>query len=184
METFQTARKLFQLSGNFPDYPETFSTVQKVSRLSVNFPDYPETFHSVQKLSRLSGKLLDCLESFQTVKKLSRLSQNFPDCQETFPTLQNLSRVMFFITNFWGQFYRHAQKLSGRAKTFRSTMPTRRRGFSASGQRFLSLIYQPLSVFSDTRGRQGSVSKAPRAFSSSDWPFLAPIAEWIILYFP
>ena len=32
---------------------------------------------------------------------------------------------------------RYAQKLSGRAKTFRSAMPTRRRGFSASGSQFL-----------------------------------------------
>ena len=34
---------------------------------------------------------------------------------------------------FWGQFCRHMQKLSGRAKTFQSAMPTRRRGFSPSG---------------------------------------------------
>ena len=99
----------------------------------------PKTFHTVWKFSSLSGNFQDRLESFQTVRKLFRQSGNFPDRPETFQTVQKLSiQSGNFLTHsinqasFNGQFCIYAQKLSGRAKTFRSAMQTRRRGFSDS----------------------------------------------------
>ena len=128
-ETFQTARKLSRLSRNFPDCPETFQTVRKLSKLSGNFPDCPETFQTVRKLSRLSRNFPDCPETFQTVRKLSRQSGNFPDSCSV-------------LNWFKGQFCLNAQKLSGRAKTFRLAMPTRQPCFSASGEHDLRSFLQ------------------------------------------
>ena len=116
--SFYTFQKLSSLSGKFPYCLESFKTVWKVSRLSRNFPDCPGTFQTVQKLSRISGHFPDCPDTLQIVQKLSRLSRNIPDYPETY--------AMFLGTMLY------AQKLSGRAQTFRSAMPIRRRGFSAS----------------------------------------------------
>ena len=105
-ETFQTVRKPYRLSKNFPDSSETFQTVRKVSwlseifsMLSGNYSDCSQTFFTVRKFSRLSRNFLDSMEAFQTVQKPSRLSENFPnfqklsrlfrnfpDCPETFQT--------------------------------------------------------------------------------------------------
>ena len=113
---------------------ETFQTVRKLSRLSGNFPHPPETFQSVWKLSRLSKNFPDCVETFQTLWKLSKLSGNFPNCPIYFQTVWKPSRLMLCFELILSQFCRYAQKLSRRAKTFRSAMPTRRRGFSDSDQ--------------------------------------------------
>jgi len=125
---FSQIQKLSRLPGNLPDCPETFQTARKLSR---KFPDCPKTFQTVRKLSKLSGNFPDCPETFQTVRTLSRLSGNFPDCPETFQTIWKLSRQ---LTWFKGQFCIYAQKLSGRAKTFRDAMHPRILGFSASAQ--------------------------------------------------
>ena len=45
------------------------------------------------------------------------------------------------------QFCRYAQKLSRRAKTFRSAMPTRRRGFSDSASRAVRIFFSNLWGF-------------------------------------
>ena len=107
------AWKFSRLSGNFPDYLETFQNIWKLSRLSKNFPDYPETFQSVRK-------------TFQTFRKLSRQSGNFL----TYSTVH---------ASFNGHFFIYAQKLSGRAKTFRSAMLTRWRGFWDSALKYLEV---------------------------------------------
>ena len=72
------------------------------------------------------------------VWKFSRLSGNFPDCPETFQTFWKLSRQ---LTWFKGQFCIYAQKLSGRAKTFRDAMHPRILGFSASGVKEVVIIW-------------------------------------------
>ena len=122
--------KLFRWSGNFPDHLETSHTIQKVSRPSLNFldrleilwaiwnlPDHSDTFQTTQKLSRSSGKYPAYPGNFQTIRKKSRLSGNFPKGPETSQC------------NFKG----YAQKLSGRAKTFRMAMPPCHPGFWDSG---------------------------------------------------
>ena len=95
--------------------------VQKLSRLSRNFRDLLETFKIVQNLSRW---------------KLSRLSTNLSDFPKIFQTILKLSRLMLCSDLILSQFCRYAQKLSGRAKTFRLAMPTRQRGFSDSGSTY------------------------------------------------
>ena len=97
------------------DFPHT-SLIEKLSRLSGNFPDHPNTFKTIRRLSRLSGNLLAFPETFQIIRKLSGPSGNFPDGLETSQC------------NFKG----YAQKLSGRAKTFRMAMPPCHPGFWAS----------------------------------------------------
>ena len=82
------------------------------------YSDYPETFQAIQKLSRLYRNFLDHLENIQTIRKLSGPSGNFPDGLETSQC------------NFKG----YAQKLSGRAKTFRMAMPRCHDGFCASAK--------------------------------------------------
>ena len=110
------------LSGILSDCQETFQTVRKFSRLSKNFPDSLKTFQNFRKVSKLSGNFPDYSSYFQTVRKSSGLSRNFSD----------LYVICFDLIS--NQFCWYAQKLSGRAKTFRSAMPTRRRGFSDSGE--------------------------------------------------
>ena len=100
-------RKVSTLSKNFPGCPKT---IQKISRLSGNFTGY-------QQLSGPSGKYPDYPKTFQAIRKLSGPSGNFPDGLETSQC------------NFKG----YAQKLSGRAKTFRMAMPRCHDGFWASG---------------------------------------------------
>ena len=75
----------------------------------------------------------DCigLESFQTVWKVSVLSEKFLDSLILTHSIVQAS--------VYRQFFLYAQKLSGRAKTFRSAMPTRRRSFSASGPSALAV---------------------------------------------
>ena len=128
--------KVSILFRNFPDWPESFQTVLKFSRLSGNFPDYPETFQNIWKRSKLSRNFPDYLETFQTIRKLLRVPGNFPGCLETFQTFRKLNRQSGkFLTHstaqasFNDQFCIYEQKLSGRAKTFRSAMQTHRRGF-------------------------------------------------------
>ena len=112
-ETFQIIRKISSLSGKYPAYLENIQPIQKISSLSGNFPAYPETFQAIQKLSRSSRKYPAYPENFQTIRKKSRLSGNFPKGPETSQC------------NFKG----YAQKLSGRAKTFRMAMPPCHPGF-------------------------------------------------------
>ena len=118
------------MSGNFPDCQETFQAVWKFSRLNGNFPDWLETFQPVWKLSSLSGNFPDSPETFQTLQKLSRLYKIF---QMVWNILKLIHSYVDVLALFYGQFCKYAQKLSGRAKTFRSAMPTRRRGFWDSG---------------------------------------------------
>ena len=121
MLSVRNARNLSKLSGNFAHYPETFQTVQKLSKLSGNFSDCPETFWTIQNFPDYSETFKSVRKTFQTFRKLSRQCGNFL----THSTVQ---------ASFNGQFCMYAQKLSGRAKTFRSAMQTRRRGFWDSGQ--------------------------------------------------
>ena len=118
-ETFQAIWKLSRLSRNFPDHPETIQPIWKLSRLSGNFPDYPETFRTIRKILGLSEDFLDHPENIRTIRRLSGPSGNFPDNMETSQC------------NFKG----YAQKLSGRAKTFRVAMPPCHPGFCASALR-------------------------------------------------
>merc|ERR1711873_300834 len=94
-------------------YLENIQLIQKISSLSGNFPAYPETFQAIRKLSRLSRNFPDHPENIQTIRKKYRLSGNFPKGPETSQC------------NFKG----YAQKLSGRAKTFRMAMPPCHPGF-------------------------------------------------------
>ena len=117
--------EISSLSGNFSGYPETFRTIRKISKLSKNFPgysgnflDHPENIQTIRKLSRLFGNFLDHPEDIQTIRTLSGPSGNFPDGLETSQC------------NFKG----YAQKLSGRAKTFRMAMPRCHDGFCASAK--------------------------------------------------
>ena len=112
-ENIQPIRKISSLSGKHPAYPENIQPIRKLSSLSGNFSGYPETFQAIQKLSRSSGKYPAYPENFQTIRKKSRLSGNFPKGPETSQC------------NFKG----YAQKLSGRAKTFRMAMPPCHPGF-------------------------------------------------------
>ena len=116
-ENIQPIRKISSLSGKHPAYPENIQPIRKLSSLSGNFSGYPETFQAIQKLSRSSGKYPAYPENFQTIRKKSRLSGNFPKGPETSQC------------NFKG----YAQKLSGRAKTFRMAMPPCHPGFWDSG---------------------------------------------------
>ena len=158
LETFQIGCKPSRLSGNFPDCqncfpycPETIQTVRKPFRLSGNFPDCPETFQTLQNF-------------FQTDQKPSKLSENFQDCPEAFQTVQKLHRLMLCFDLILGPICIYAQKLSGRAKTFRLAMPTRQRAFSdselsqgknkgvnlgwnACGKVLLKLLLRPLSYY-------------------------------------
>ena len=115
--------QLSRLSGsfpgipNFPGYPEIFWIIRKICSLSGNVSGYPETFQIIRKISSLSGKYPAYPENFQTIRKKSRLSGNFPKGPETSQC------------NFKG----YAQKLSGRAKTFRMAMPPCHPGFWDSG---------------------------------------------------
>ena len=85
--------------------------------------------HNFAKLSRLSRNFSDHLENIQPIRKLSRLSRNFADhpaisrLSGSFPDGPETSQC-----NFKG----YAQKLSGRAKTFRVAMPPCHPGFCAS----------------------------------------------------
>ena len=115
-ENIQPIRKISSLSGKHPAYPENIQPIRKLSSLSGNFSGYPETFQAIQKLSRSSGKYPAYPENFQTIRKKSRLSGNFSKGPETSQC------------NFKG----YAQKLSGRAKTFRMAMPRCHDGFWAS----------------------------------------------------
>ena len=117
-ENIQPIRKISSLSGKHPAYPENIQPIRKLSSLSGNFSGYPETFQAIQKLSRSSGKYPAYPENFQTIRKKSRLSGNFPKGPETSQC------------NFKG----YAQKLSGRAKTFRMAMPPCHPGFWDSAQ--------------------------------------------------
>ena len=117
-ENIQPIRKISSLSGKHPAYPENIQPIRKLSSLSGNFSGYPETFQAIQKLSRSSGKYPAYPENFQTIRKKSRLSGNFPKGPETSQC------------NFKG----YAQKLSGRAKTFRMAMPPCHPGFWDSGE--------------------------------------------------
>ena len=126
LENFQTFRKLSRLSGNFADSPKIFPAIRKLSGLSRKYPDYPESFQAIRKFSRLSGNFPGYPETFQVIQKLSRLSGNFPDHPETF---QAIWKIPSAISSIKG----NAQKLSGRAKTFRMAMPRCHDGFCASG---------------------------------------------------
>ena len=48
-KSFQSARKLFRLYGNFSKCLKIFQTIWKVLRVTINFPDFleslPESFH-------------------------------------------------------------------------------------------------------------------------------------------
>ena len=133
--------------GNFPYHPENIGTIRKLSRLSENFPGYPETFRTIRKISGLSVNL-------------SRLSGNFPDHSENIQTIRKLSRPSWQFGNFPDgletsqcNFKGYAQKLSGRAKTFRMAMPRCHDGFWASGgEGFKKLV---------TKGREQVGSRAP-----------------------
>ena len=122
-ENIQPIRKISSLSGKHPAYPENIQPIRKLSSLSGNFSGYPETFQAIQKLSRSSGKYPAYPENFQTIRKKSRLSGNFPKGPETSQC------------NFKG----YAQKLSGRAKTFRMAMPPCHPGFWDSGGSITSI---------------------------------------------
>ena len=104
-------------SGSFSGYPETFRTIRKILGLSGDFPDHLENIRTIRRLSGPSGKYPDYPENIQTIRKLSGPLRNFPDGLETSQC------------NFKG----YAQKLSGRAKTFRMAMPRCHDGFWASG---------------------------------------------------
>ena len=133
-ENIQPIRKISSLSGKHPAYPENIQPIRKLSSLSGNFSGYPETFQAIQKLSRSSGKYPAYPENFQTIRKKSRLSGNFPKGPETSQC------------NFKG----YAQKLSGRAKTFRMAMPPCHPGFWDSGTSpQISVEYQ-LSCLKET----------------------------------
>ena len=113
------------LSINFPGYPENFpdhqkniKSIRKLSRLSKNLTDHPENIQIIQKLSSLSGNFPGYPEIFRIIRKISSLSGNYLKGPETSQC------------NFKG----YAQKLSGRAKTFRVAMPPCHPGFCASGQ--------------------------------------------------
>merc|ERR1712155_114651 len=128
-EVSQAIWKLSRLSRNFPDHPETFQSIRKISRLSGNFPDYSETFQVIRKLPRPSRHFLDYPETLQNIGKLSRLSGNFPDHPETFRPSGNFpDHPETSNCNSKGC----AQKLSGRAKTFRMAMPRCHECFCAS----------------------------------------------------
>ena len=86
--------------------------IRKLSRLY-------KTFRIIQKISSLSRNFPGYPETFWTIQKIFTLSGNFPKGPET------------SHCNFRG----YAQKLSGRAKTFRMAMPPCHPGFWASGQR-------------------------------------------------
>ena len=128
---------------NFPDHPENIGTIRKLSRLSENFPGYPETFRTIWKISRLSetfqlsGNFRDHPENIRTIRKISGISGNFPGYQETFQTIPKIFRLSgnFADSPQTSQyiFKGYAQKLSGRAKTFRMAMPRCHDGFCASG---------------------------------------------------
>ena len=119
-------QKICLVYQNFLDQSENIQTIQKLSRLSWNFPDHPENIRPIRKLSRLSGNFLDHPEDIQTIRKLSGTSANFPDGLETSQC------------NFKG----YAQKLSGRAITFRMAMPRCHDGFCASALLFSWSIYK------------------------------------------
>ena len=139
-ENIQPIRKISSLSGKHPAYPENIQPIRKLSSLSGNFSGYPETFQAIQKLSRSSGKYPAYPENFQTIRKKSRLSGNFPKGPETSQC------------NFKG----YAQKLSGRAKTFRMAMPPCHPGFWDSAQIWNKLLL--------TRSSAGSASTSATSF--------------------
>ena len=149
-ETFQIIRKISSLSGKHPAYPENIQPIRKLSSLSGNFSGYPETFQAIQKLSRSSGKYPAYPENFQTIRKKSRLSGNFPKGPETSQC------------NFKG----YAQKLSGRAKTFRMAMPPCHPGFWDSAFRFVLHGQDHLTKFSFLKATSPStVSNRPISYS-------------------
>ena len=110
-------------------------TIQNNWRLSANFWHnqkfvwFIKTFWTIRKIFRLSGNFPGYLETFWTIRKISRLSGNFPKGPETSQC------------NFKG----YAQKLSGRAKTFRMAMPPCHPGFWASAATSIALIAQTRS---------------------------------------
>ena len=132
----QAISKFSRLSGNCLDHLENIQAIQKLSGPSRNYPDYLETLQAIRKLSRLSEKYPDYLENIQPIRKLSRLSGNFPGYPEIFRIIRKISSLSGNYLkdpetsqcNFKG----YAQKLSGRAKTFRVAMPPCHPGFCAS----------------------------------------------------
>ena len=155
-ENIQPIRKISSLSGKHPAYPENIQPIRKLSSLSGNFSGYPETFQAIQKLSRSSGKYPAYPENFQTIRKKSRLSGNFPKGPETSQC------------NFKG----YAQKLSGRAKTFRMAMPPCHPGFWDSGPLVLLLFlsdvkgsHSPIDFFMSPgwRSDHGLAARRPNA---------------------
>ena len=87
-----------------------------------------KVFARIYKIDpKIKSKHCIRLESFRTVWKISRQSGNF--------LTQSIDQA-----SFNGQFCVYAQKLSGRAKTFRYAMPTRILGFSASALLPLCII--------------------------------------------
>ena len=97
-------------------YLETIQAIRKLSTLSRNFPRCPEIFRIIRKISSLSGNFPGYPEIFRIIRKISSLSGNYLKGPETSQC------------NFKG----YAQKLSGRAKTFRVAMPPCHPGFCAS----------------------------------------------------
>ena len=165
LDTFQVIQKFSTLSRNFPGYPETFWTIRKISRLSGNFRGNPEVFRIIWKISMLPGNCPDYPENIQTIQNLSRLSKNFPDNPETFQTIWKLSRRS-------GSFPVQFQGI--RAKTFRSAMPIRRRGFSAP----LVLFIQALVISIRTLA-------LPLIATEYDQVFLEPLlAQLCPIFYP
>ena len=105
----------------------TFRIIRKLSRLSRHtsrssrlFLDYLGTF------SRLSGHFLDCPETSQFIRTLCISSGYF---------------VLQSIRKFFSQLMNLSQKLSGFAKTFRSALLTRWRGFCDSETIYVNFLW-------------------------------------------
>ena len=121
---------IFWSSGLFLNYPYNFLNLADTFRIIRSLPDFPDTFlhypdsflEYPDTFFRLSGHFLHHMENFQFIPTLHIIwifcivSGHFPKY------LEILQQIMSLL-----------QKLSGFAKTFRSALLTRWRGFSDSG---------------------------------------------------
>ena len=121
-DSFEIIRKLAVIRKNL----DSFEVIQKVG----NHLENPDSFEIIWKI----GSHLENRDSFEIIRKIGSHLEKNPDSFETIRKIGKIRIVLKVLTQFKRFFRLYAQKLSGRAKTFRVAMLPCYPGFSASAQ--------------------------------------------------
>ena len=84
LDSLDTVRTVWILSGRFRYCPDGFNSVRTVSILSGWFQYSPDGFNTVGTVSILSGRFQYCLDGFNTVRTVSILSGRFQYCHKRY----------------------------------------------------------------------------------------------------